>query len=213
MADYTGGYRNIRKKGSSGEVTQSMAPIENVLNLKKTVLTKTGYPNAIDTSFSELVTPPPPLEETISVEQFFDLYNSIFYDIPAEGDVNSHEFLIKTSSEYIGFEDENELIKLLQAEIANLRQELLANQQQLADFTKLIPEAPEIEIPEISIPEEPEAVEVPTPQSPPTPSPPTNEERVITDFQKFPKSTVGKRAKRLNLNKKFIRQVKRDNNL
>ena len=57
MADYTGGYRNIRNGGISEEVTQSMAPIENVLNLRKTVLTKTGYPNAINTSFSELVTP------------------------------------------------------------------------------------------------------------------------------------------------------------
>ena len=77
----------------------------------------------------------------------------------------------------------------------------------------MIPEAPEIEIPELEIPEEPEPIEVSTPQSPPTPPPPTNEERVIKDFQKFPKSTVGKRAKRLNLNKKYVRQVKKDNNL
>ena len=132
MADYTGGYRNIRKKGSSGEVTQSMAPIENVLNLKKTVLTKTGYPNAIDTSFSELVTPPPPLEETISVEQFFDLYNSIFYDIPAEGDVNSHEFLIERSREYLGVsETTDEEIQVLLDEITSLRQNLLDTAQEL----------------------------------------------------------------------------------
>ena len=72
MADYTGGYRNIRNEELSQEVTQSMASIENVLKLSKTVLTKTGYSNAIDTSFSELVTPPPPLEETISVEEFFN---------------------------------------------------------------------------------------------------------------------------------------------
>jgi hypothetical protein len=141
------------------------------------------------------------------------MYNTLFYNINELGPTNSHEFLIKTSSEYIGAEQDNELINLLQAEIANLRQELLANQKQLADLTKLIPEAPEIEIPELDIPEEPEPIEVPTPQSPPTPSPPTNEERVIEDFQKFTKSSVGKRAKRLNLNKKYVREVKKENNL
>ena len=135
MADYTGGYRNIRNGGISEEITQSMAPIENVLNLRKTVLTKTGYSNAIDTSFSELVTPPPPLEETISVEQFFDLYNSIFYDIPAEGDINSHQFLIERSREYIGVsETTDEEIQVLLDEITSLRQNLLDTEQELIEL-------------------------------------------------------------------------------
>lgn len=132
MADYTGGYRNIRNRETLEEVTQSMAPIENVLNLRKTVLTKTGYSNAINTSFSELVTPPPPLEETISVEQFFDLYNSIFYDIPAEGDINSHQFLIERSREYIGVDETtDEEIQVLLDEITTLRQNLLDTEQEL----------------------------------------------------------------------------------
>jgi hypothetical protein len=187
---------------------------ENI-NLNKEVFNKRIYQKTIDTSFRELgvKTIQEQIDTQPTVQEFFDMYNTLFYNINELGPTNSHEFLIKTSSEYIGFEDENELIKLLQAEIANLRQELLANQQQLADFTKLIPEAPEIEIPELEIPEEPEPIEVPTPQSPPTPSPPTNEERVIEDFQKFTKSSVGKRAKRLNLNKKYVREVKKENNL
>ena len=71
MADYTGGYKDLRKGNMSEETPQSQSPTENVLKLSKTVLTKTAYPNSINTSFSELVTPPPPLEETISVEEFF----------------------------------------------------------------------------------------------------------------------------------------------
>jgi hypothetical protein len=190
---------------------------ENI-NLNKEVFNKRIYQKTIDTSFRELgvKTIQEQIDTQPTVQEFFDMYNTLFYNINELGPTNSHEFLIKTSSEYIGFEDENELIKLLQAEIANLRQELLANQQQLADLTKLIPEAPEIEIPDLESPEvieEPEPIEVPTPQSPPTPSPPTNEERVIEDFQKFTKSSVGKRAKRLNLNKKYVREVKKENNL
>ena len=190
---------------------------ENV-NLNKVVFSKKSYKKTIDTSFKELgvQTIQEQIQSQPSVQEFFDLYNELFYNINELGPTNSHEFLIKTSSEYIGAEQDNELINLLQAEISNLRQELLANQQQLADLTKLIPEAPEIEIPDLESPEvieEPESIEVPTPQSPPTSTPPTNEERVITDFQKFPKSSVGKRAKRLNLNKKYVREVKKENNL
>ena len=134
MADYTGGYRNIRNREASEEVTQSMAPIENVLNLRKTVLTKTGYPNAINTSFSELVTPPLPLEQTISVEEFFDLYNSIFYDIPVEGDINSHQFLVERSKEYIGISEETDQeIQVLLDEITSLRQNLLDTEQELLE--------------------------------------------------------------------------------
>ena len=134
MADYTGGYRNIRNGEISEEVTQSMAPIENVLNLRKTVLTKTGYPNAINTSFSELVTPPLPLEQTISVEEFFDLYNSIFYDIPVEGDINSHQFLVERSKEYIGISEETDQeIQVLLDEITSLRQNLLDTEQELLE--------------------------------------------------------------------------------
>tara|TARA_R110001592_G_scaffold214977_1_gene468056 strand:- start:2160 stop:2669 length:510 start_codon:yes stop_codon:yes gene_type:complete len=135
MADYIGGYRNVRKGGLPEEVTQSMAPVENVLNLRKTVLTKTAYPNAVDISFSELVTPSPALEETISVEEFFTLYNSIFYNIPAEGNVNSHQFLIEKSREYIGFpESTDEEIQVLLDEITSLRQNLLDTEQELLEL-------------------------------------------------------------------------------
>ena len=185
------------------------------LNLNKEVFNKRAYLKTIDTSFIELgvKTIQEQIDAQPTVQEFFDMYNTLFYQINELGPTNSHEFLIKISQEYIGAEQDNELIKLLQAEIANLRQELLASQQQLANLATSIPEAPEIPIPELPDQVEPEPIEVPTPQSPPTPSPPTNEERVITDFQKFPKSTVGKRAKRLNLNKKFVRQVKKENNL
>jgi hypothetical protein len=190
---------------------------ENV-NLNKEVFNKRAYLKTIDTSFSELgvQTIQEQLDTQPTVQEFFDMYNALFYQINEFGLTNSHEFLIKTSQEYIGAEQDNELIQLLQAEIANLRQELLTSQQQLANLASSIPEAPEIEIPDLESPEiveEPEPIEIPTPQTPPTSTPPSNEERVITDFQKFTKSTIGKRAKRLNLNKKFIRQVKKDNNL
>jgi len=191
------------------------------INLNKKVFNKRAYLKTIDTSFNELGVKT--IQEQItsqpSVQEFFDLYNELFYNINELGPTNSHEFLIKTSSEYIGFEDENELIRLLQEEIASLREQLLAAQKQLVDITSLIPEAPEL--PKIETPEAPEApeapelpqVKTPTPVTPPTPTPPTNEERVITDFQKYSNSTIKKRVNRLNLSRSFIKDVKKDNNL
>jgi len=41
--------------------------------LNKTQYPKSIYENVIDTSFTQN-TPPTPLEDTISIEQFFDLY-------------------------------------------------------------------------------------------------------------------------------------------
>jgi hypothetical protein len=58
------------------------------------------------------------------------MYNDLFYDIPELGETNSHEYLIKKSSEYIGFEANQEEITALQAEIAQLRIDLLEVQKQ-----------------------------------------------------------------------------------
>ena len=62
------------------------------------------------------------------------MYNELFYDIPETGEVNSHEFLINKSSEYIGFEANQEEILALQAEIAQLRTDLLDSQKQVIEL-------------------------------------------------------------------------------
>lgn len=95
---------------------------------------RNAYTNAIDTSFTQLIPPPPPVEEVVTVEEFFNLYQSLFYEIPAEGPVNSHAYLIQRSTEYIGFNEEKEEdIQILLDEITSLREELLATQKELQD--------------------------------------------------------------------------------
>lgn len=99
----------------------------NKIDVKKTAFNKDQYSKTIDTKFRELGLLPvsQELESTISIEDFFNHYNEIFYDIPATGENNSHEFLIKSSSEYINFNPDNEIIEALRDEIARLRQENL----------------------------------------------------------------------------------------
>jgi hypothetical protein len=105
---------------------------ENI-TFNKQVYNKNDYQKIIDTSFTQLgvQTIQQQLNTQPNVEEFFNLYNELFYNIPELGSTNSHEYLIKTSSEYIGFEANNEEIAALQAEIAQLRIELLDSQKQV----------------------------------------------------------------------------------
>lgn len=109
------------------------------VNLVKQAFNKNQYQRVIDTSFTQLVqsvtssiTTP-----TISVQQFFEYYQQLFYIIPKFGDINSHSYLIKTSSDYIGTNTVNDdLIQSLIEEINNLREENLNLQQTVVDITK-----------------------------------------------------------------------------
>lgn len=104
---------------------------ENV-DLNKEVFNKRDYEKTVNTSFTQLgvKTIQEQIDEKPSVQEFFDLYNELFYEINELGPTNSHEFLIKSSTEYIAFDDNNELIEALQKEIADLRAELLEAQKQ-----------------------------------------------------------------------------------
>ena len=105
------------------------------VNLFKQVYNKTQYQKVIDTSFTQLVQPvtvSTTASALPSVNQFFDFYNQLFFDIPKFGETNSHEYLIKTSQEYIGLSAVvNDEINALIDEITELRQENLDLQQQI----------------------------------------------------------------------------------
>jgi hypothetical protein len=105
------------------------------INLNKQVYDKNQYQKVIDTSFTQLVNVSSSLSSslpTISVDQFFQYYQDLFYSIPKLGDINSHEYLIKTSTDYIGTSQQtNDTIQALVEEVTSLRQENLSFQQQI----------------------------------------------------------------------------------
>ena len=103
-----------------------MAKSERIDLLRK-VYSKSEYTKIINTNFTQLgvSTIAEEEENEITVEQFFGYYNDLFYDIPVEGETNSHEYLAKTSGEYVGFDQDNEEIEALRQEITGLREELL----------------------------------------------------------------------------------------
>lgn len=108
---------------------------ENI-DFQKQVFDKKQYEKIIDTSFTQLNQPTQTeiIDETPSVNDFFQMYNELFYDINEKGPTKSHEYLIKQSSEYVNFEQNNEEIEALQAEIAQLRIDLLEAEKLIVEL-------------------------------------------------------------------------------
>jgi hypothetical protein len=99
--------------------------MENV-NLKKRVFGSSTYQKAIDNSFKELISPPQ-LEEptTVTIDDFFNLYDQLFFDIPVSGSINSHTYLVERSQDYIGGGVLDAEKQALIEEINSLRQQLI----------------------------------------------------------------------------------------
>jgi len=90
--------------------------------LQKTIYSLNGFNNVVDTSFSQLaktntnVATITTLDKTVS--QFFQEYDSLFFEIPPTGSDQSHLGLATRSLEYLGLS-----LETLQNEIDTLREE------------------------------------------------------------------------------------------
>ena len=58
-------------------------------------------------------------------EDFFNIYQNLFFQIPRFGDINSHQYLVVESTEYTGYIENQEQIDALLEEITDLREENL----------------------------------------------------------------------------------------
>jgi len=112
--------------------------METKVDLVKSTFNKDQYVETIDTSFTQLVDPAVADVNvaTPTVEEFFQDYNTLFFDIPKTGD-NSHETLIIQSTEYIEYSPINEEITALTEEITSLREQLLEARQQLEELANV----------------------------------------------------------------------------
>jgi hypothetical protein len=108
------------------------------VNLNRQVFNKDKFNQTVDTSFSQLgPQQPDPSFFDINLatqEDFFTLYDKFFFEIPKEGDTNSHMYLITESSNYINFQQNNEEIQALLQEITDLREENLTLRQENVDL-------------------------------------------------------------------------------
>ena len=106
-----------------------------IITLIKPVYNKNQYTKVIDTSFTQLGLVSPTssfVAPTISIAEFFQNYQELFFSIPKFGNADSHEYLIRTSTDYVGSSTVTDnTVQALIDEITQLRQENLDLQQQL----------------------------------------------------------------------------------
>ncbi len=107
-----------------------------LVKLNKNVFSREDYPKIIDIQFSQLITQQPATEDVVTVDEFFELYNTLFFEIPIDGDVGSHKELIIRSTEYVGETQNTKEIDLLLEEINQLRLDLLEARQTIEDLTQ-----------------------------------------------------------------------------
>jgi hypothetical protein len=105
--------------------------------VQKTVYDKTTYSRVINTQFSQLLNQGTS-EDTLSfsVDDFFELYDQLFYQIPRDGETNSHQYILQREADYLGISISQEDVQALLDEITSLRQQVLDTQTIINDLTK-----------------------------------------------------------------------------
>ena len=107
------------------------------ISVQKTVFNKDTYGRVIDTQFRQLINQDV-VDETPSftIDDFFQLYEDLFYQIPREGDTNSHRYILQKEADYLGVSISQDDVQALLDEITLLRQQVLETQQTVNDLTK-----------------------------------------------------------------------------
>ena len=67
----------------------------------------------------------------------FELYENLFYQIPKEGDTNSHRYMLERSAEYLGVIVNQDDIQALLDEITSLRQQVLDLQTAMSELNNI----------------------------------------------------------------------------
>jgi hypothetical protein len=107
--------------------------------IEKQVFDKDAFGRVINTQFSFLLNNQGVGDNpTFTIEDFFELYEQLFYQIPKEGDTNSHRYILEKEADYLGIIINEEDIQALLDEITSLRQQVLDTQTALNDISKTI---------------------------------------------------------------------------
>jgi hypothetical protein len=106
------------------------------ISLNKDVFNKGDFEKLVDRKFKQLINNKNNLEEEFTIDEFFQLYEELFTQIPRDGDLNSHKYILNKETEYLGvtINDRSNIQALLQ-EITSLRNDLLEANKTLLNST------------------------------------------------------------------------------
>lgn len=106
--------------------------------IEKQVFDKNQFGKVINTEFTQLINQqtevPTP---TFTLEDFFTLYDQLFYQIPKEGDADSHRYILQREADYLGVIIDQDDIQALLDEITALRQQVLDAQTALNEINQV----------------------------------------------------------------------------
>jgi hypothetical protein len=109
----------------------------NPVPVRKTVYNKEHINKVVKREFTTFTQPV--LEDTqLTIEDFFALYEELFYEIPINGDAGTHEYLIKRSSELYKLDDSTADIQPLLDEITNLRAQIIDNESEIIELQEQV---------------------------------------------------------------------------
>ena len=105
--------------------------------IQRTVFDKNQFTKVVDTNFSQLINTQSAEEQpSFTLDDFFQLYDDLFNQIPIEGDTNSHQYILQREADYLGVQINKDDLQALLDEITSLRQEVLDSQTIINDLTK-----------------------------------------------------------------------------
>jgi polyhydroxyalkanoate synthesis regulator phasin len=108
--------------------------------IQKTVFDKDLFNRVINTQFNQLINQNAIQgEETpsFSIDDFFSLYEQLFYQIPRDGEINSHQYILQREADYLGITINQDDIQALLNEITSLRQQVLDLQSLSSQLSSL----------------------------------------------------------------------------
>jgi hypothetical protein len=109
------------------------------IDLVKQIYGVNTYTKAVNTNFTELVTPVVEVPaNVVTVDEFFQYYDQLFFDIPVSGSINSHQYLVNRSQEYLGGSVLDAEKQALIEEINSLRQQLLDLNQGFTSINNMV---------------------------------------------------------------------------
>jgi len=106
--------------------------------IEKQVFDKNQFGKVIDTEFTQLLNQQTEIPTpTFTLDDFFTLYDQLFYQIPKEGDANSHRYILQREADYLGVIIDQDDIQALLDEITALRQQVLDAQTALNEINQV----------------------------------------------------------------------------
>ena len=108
--------------------------MSEIIDLSKTTFSRKNFEKVVDNRFKQLLNNQPVADDTFTLDDFFQLYEDLFFQIPKEGGVQSHRFILNQTAEYLGISlNDGTDIQALLDEITTLRSELLNVNKTLLD--------------------------------------------------------------------------------